>query len=192
MQNAATDRRSNRSRQPDLATRYYLLNVARRHKPKAVILANLQGEVIAGVEGRPFAETGFIATRASQRVGRAVTEAALEDMRDAHGSRRRWTDRMLSTLRLRRRRPINPALPVGARQSRRVTLGGREMLMVVVGEETEAVIDDALVGLERIMGAPMMSFDGEGTIYEAPACDAPSGEVEALPPSAGLKRPTLH
>ena len=41
------ERRSNRSRRPDLATRQYLLNVARRHRPRAVVLTDLTGEVIA-------------------------------------------------------------------------------------------------------------------------------------------------
>jgi len=50
------ERRSNRSRRQDLATRYYLINVTRRHRPRAVVLTDMNGEVVAGVEGKPFME----------------------------------------------------------------------------------------------------------------------------------------
>lgn len=189
------ERRSNRSRRPDLATRYYLINVTRRHRPRAVVLTDMQGEVVAGVEGKPFAEGGFIASRAAERTSRALARAALEDFRrEAQGERRRFVDRLVAGVRnLRRRAPRpEPGVPAGARVAQKFVADGREYLMVVVGEEGGAALTDALDGLRRILAEPIdgvAAIAAEGARIDALDEAAPTPDVEALSPAEIRLRP---
>lgn len=189
------ERRSNRSRRPDLATRQYLLNVARRHRPRAVVLTDMAGEVIAGVEGKPFMEGGFIACRASERTSRAVARAAIADFRAQDGGgRTRWVDRMVDRVRGLRRRPAptDHALPKGARVAQRFSAGDRDMLMVVVGEHGGAALSDALDGLRRIFDEPisdMSALVAEGTMIEGLETVVPGPDVEDLAPTEIGLRP---
>lgn len=181
------ERRAHRSRRPDLATRQYLINVARRHRPRAVVLTDMQGEIVAGVEGKPFMEGGFIAARAADRTSRAVARAALADFRgDSRPAGR--AARLVERLRTFGRRPQkDPFLPDGARVAQSFTVGGRDFLMVVVGDEGGAVLTDALDGLRRILAEPMPVV--------TPALDdaAVAPELEALSPAEIRLRPaTAH
>lgn len=189
------ERRSNRSRRPDLATRYYLLNVTRRHRPRAVVLTDMHGEVVAGVEGKPFMEGGFIAGRASERTSRAIARVAIEDFRREQApARRRWIDRMTERVRgLRRRAPqAPPGVPTGARVAQRFEADGQSYLMVVVGERGGAAISDAVDGLRRILAEPVPSMArlvAEGAMVEGPDEAAPTPDVEAIAPAGGRLRP---
>lgn len=172
------ERRAHRSRRPDLATRHYLINVARRHRPRAVVLTDMQGEVVAGVEGKPFGEGGFIAARASQRTGDAVARAALTDFRrDLQGPPSRAA-RMIERMRQLRRRPArrDPSLPEGLRAAQALHVAGRDYLMVVIGDEAGETLTDALDGLRRILAEPMPAVAQR---EEAPVAPA----VEALTPT---------
>ncbi|MCA9537632.1 MAG: hypothetical protein KC620_02015 [Myxococcales bacterium] len=166
-----------RSRQPELAMRYYLLNVTRCHRPRAVVLADMSGQVVAGVEGRPFNETGFVATRASERTARALANVALADFRAGEG--RRWTARLMERLRGLGKRPANLGpVPEGARVARTFNAGDRELLMVVVGEESGATLTAAVSGVQRILAewGPIETGDDR----------LPSAEIEALVPAAPI------
>ena len=183
------ERRAHRSRRPDLATRQYLIKVTRRHRPRAVVLADMHGEIVAGVEGKPFMEGGFIAARAADRTSRAVARAALADFRrDAQGPTGRAA-RMIERLRsLRRPARRDPALPDGARVAQTFSVGGRDFLMVVVGDECGTVLTDALDGLRRILAEPM-------PLLTAPGFDdaVMAPEFEALSPAEIRLRPaTAH
>lgn len=186
------ERRSNRSRRQDLATRHYLINVTRRHRPRAVVLTDMNGEVVAGVEGKPFMEGGFIASRAADRTSRALARVALADFRREQAPRTRWVDRMAERVRgLRRRAPqVEPGVPAGARVAQRFEADGKAYLMVVVGEQCGATISDAIDGLRRILAEPMPSTDA----IAAHASDlgelaAPTPDVEAIPPADVRLRP---
>lgn len=189
------ERRSNRSRRQDLATRYYLINVTRRHRPRAVVLTDMNGEVVAGVEGKPFMEGGFIASRAAERTSTALARVALEDFRREQApARSRWVDRVTERVRgLRRRAPRpEPGVPDGARVAQRFEVGGRPYLMVVVGEHGGATISDAIDGLKRILGEPVSSVEAlaaEGLAIEAREEAAPTPDVEAISPADVRLRP---
>lgn len=189
------ERRSNRSRRQDLATRYYLINVTRRHRPRAVVLTDMNGEVVAGVEGKPFMEGGFIASRAAARTSAALAKAALEDFRREQApARTRWVDRVAQRVRgMRRRAPRpEPGLPAGARVAQRFEIDGRAYLMVVVGEHGGATISDAIDGLKRILGEPASSMEAlaaEGTVIEGLEEAAPTPDVEAISPAEIRLRP---
>ncbi len=189
------ERRSNRSRRPDLATRHYLINVTRRHRPRAVVLTDMNGDVVAGVEGKPFMEGGFIATRAGQRTSEALARVALEDFRQQQApARTRWVDRMAARVRgLRQRAPrTEPGVPAGARVAQRFEIDGKPYLMVVVGEHGGATISDAIDGLKRILGEPvssMAALAAEGTVIEGLDEAAPTPDVEAISPAEIRLRP---
>jgi hypothetical protein len=70
------ERRSNRSRAPELATRFYLLAVSQRHAFERLVLADERGHLLAGVETRPFMDSGRVATRVNERVGRELASVA--------------------------------------------------------------------------------------------------------------------
>ncbi|MCB9530123.1 MAG: hypothetical protein H6701_17335, partial [Myxococcales bacterium] len=181
--------RANRSRRPDLATRQYLINVTRRHRPRAVVLADMEGQVVAGVEGKPFMEGGFIAARAADRTSRAVAAAAIADFRADAGPTSRAA-RMIERLRSFGRRPArrDPALPDGARVAQAFSAGGRQFLMVVVGDEGGAVLTDALDGLRRILAEPMPAL---GAAVDDAVAVVP--EFEAISPAEIRLRPaTAH
>ncbi len=150
-----TERRSNRSRSRSLATRFYLLNVARRHQPRAIALTDLNGEVLAGVEGRPFMENGYIATRACERVERVITGLA-RGVIGGHGDRNRsWTDRVIQGFNRLRRRPTSKDFNLeGVKAIERITIDGNELLVVVIGDDSGDAIDDAIAGIERIYTGP--------------------------------------
>ncbi len=137
------ERRSLRSHRPDLATRHFMLAVTRRHQPWALVLADMRGRMIAGVEGRRFMETAFIATRADEKRGDALARAALEEaaprlgpgrlerLRGLWGRREEATVRRSTALRTRR----------------------GPYLVVVEGPESicDAALEEASGGLARIL-----------------------------------------
>lgn len=160
------ERRSLRSRTPELATRHYMLSLTRKHQPRAIVLADLKGRMIAGVEGRPFMETGFLATRADTRRGDALAQAALDDMlaqaraeaaaqdaADFGGASQGPT--ALERLRIwwaaRRRADREQTI----RKAKELRVPGGEYLLVVEGDATvaDAAIAEATAGLERILRA---------------------------------------
>ncbi len=161
------ERRSLRSRQPDLATRHYMLSVTRKHQPRAIVLADLKGRMIAGVEGRPFMETGFLATRADAGRGDALAKAALDDLlvqaraeaaaQDAadFGESPKGPgllDRVRAWWRTRHRDSTDART---ARRANELHVPGGEFLLVVEGdaEVADAAFDEARAGLERILRA---------------------------------------
>ena len=132
-----TERRSNRSRSRSLATRFYLLNVARRHQPRAIAVTDLEGEVLAGVEGRPFMDDGYIATRACERVERVITGLA-RGIAGGHGSgQHSWTDRVIQGFKRLRRRPTRKDFDLeGVKAIERVNIDGHDLLVVVIGDDS--------------------------------------------------------
>ncbi len=160
------ERRSLRSRQPDLATRHYMLSLTRRHQPRAIVLADLKGRMIAGVEGRPFMETGFLATRADTRRGDALAQAALTDMMDEARAAAAAQDaedfgeaepgptaleRLRSWWATRRGAEADET----TLKARELRVPGAEYLLVVEGDAqvADATIEEATAGLERILRA---------------------------------------
>lgn len=161
------ERRSLRSRQPDLATRHYMLSVTRKHQPKAIVLADMQGRMIAGVEGRPFMETGFLATRADSQRAELLAKAAIDDLlREARAAAASQaaedfgeTPKGPSLVeRLRgwwQARGQGGADEETTRRARELRVPGAEYLLVVEGEPevADAAFREARTGLERILRA---------------------------------------
>ncbi len=161
------ERRSLRSRAPALATRQYLLSVARRHQPRAILVTDLEGNVVAGVEGRPFMETGFVATRASQRVERALVETALVEVTDDGAAETKGLRRLLARPKAKVRRWVRLARLWLARRERpewlaatqrcitRIEVEGRQLLVVVAGDgpSAGAATPETLRGLQRILAS---------------------------------------
>ncbi len=161
------ERRSIRSRAPDLAARQYLLSVARRHQPRAILVADLRGNVVAGVEGRPFMETGFVATRASQRVEHVLISealAALPSEVEEPMTGKPWA-RLVARPRAALRRTVFRVRALLARRGRpdwmaatsrwvaRFEVGGEKLMIVCVGDGGSALAagPETAAGLQRIL-----------------------------------------
>ncbi len=152
------ERRSVRSREPGVALRQYLLSLTRKHRPKAIVLADMKGKVIAGVEGRPFMEEGFIAARAPETVGHDLAKQALADLerekRVQEASKKRFAKlrgrfaRIGESLRRRNRQYV----PQPPRTARTLEVGNSRFLLVVVGG-ADAAPAEATAGLQRILAA---------------------------------------
>jgi hypothetical protein len=72
---AGIDRRLRRSARPQLASRFCLQSLARRHRLNALVLADQHGRLVAGAEGEPCG-AGFLANRIADGYGQAVAELA--------------------------------------------------------------------------------------------------------------------
>lgn len=142
------ERRSKRSRAPELATRFYLLAVSRRHSVNTLVLADERGDLLAGVESRPFMGDGRVAVRVNERTGRALAESGALLCAQAEPS---WRGRVLDLgrrvrLALRRRRTPAPlvAHPFEA--------GDRRFVLVSTAEDAARnALTDAADGLRRIL-----------------------------------------
>lgn len=188
-----TERRSNRSRSRTLATRFYLLNVARRHQPRAIAVTDLEGQVLAGVEGRPFMESGYIATRACERVERVITGLARGIGGRPDGRNSSWTNRVIQGFHRLRRRPTRKDFDLeGVKAIEQITIDGKELLVVVIGDDCEDAISDAITGIERIYTGPSertetVYFEAEETTLVEDLDDADaSTDIE------GDLQPTIH
>jgi hypothetical protein len=156
------ERRSNRSRQPGLASRQYLLNVTRRHRPRAIVVSDLEGNVVASVEGRPFMDDGWLARRAAREVEQTIVRAALDDLKawdDQPVVEKKSVSQHLKTRRAemvawwaRRQRPT--WLNTASKWVSRVDVDGRQLLVVAVGDANVSDAGrDAVSGLQRILAA---------------------------------------
>ncbi len=196
-----TERRSNRSRSRTLATRFYLLNVARRHQPRAIAVTDLQGEVVAGVEGRPFMDDGYIATRACERVERVITGLARGIVSGQGGGQHSWADRVIQGFKRLRRRPTRKNFELeGIKAIERINIDGHDLLVVVIGDDSGNAIDDAISGIERIYTGPSerretMCFEAEETtvVEDLDVEDhTEDGEAEDVLGETEDVLPTLH
>ena len=194
-----TERRSNRSRSRTLATRFYLLNVARRHQPRAIALTDLKGEVLAGVEGRPFMDDGYIATRACERVERVITGLARGVIGGVGNPNHSWADRVIKGFKRLRRRPTRQNFALeGVKAIERITIDGKELLVVVVGDDSGHAIDDAISGIERIYTGP--SERAETVFFESEESTAVEDLDESITDEnididiegAIIEAPTVH
>lgn len=148
------ERRSNRSRAPELATRFYLLALTQRHPVERLVLADERGHLVAGVETRPFMGSGRVATRVNQRIGQELASvaplvcgAAPEPPTPRLLARLVGRVRLLADrirLRLMRRKAPAPlvATPFEA---------GERRFFVVAAGTTADVLNEAAAGLKRIL-----------------------------------------
>lgn len=72
---AGIDRRLRRSARPQVASRFCLQSLTRRHRLNALVLADQHGRLVAGAEGEPCG-AGFLANRIAEGYGQAVAELA--------------------------------------------------------------------------------------------------------------------
>ena len=144
------ERRSLRSRRFDLATRHFMLSVTRRHQPNAIVLADMKGRVIAGVEGRPFMDSGFLATRVETSRGDKLARAALAsaDPTEEPQQSAKALERLRHWWQTRRQSAAEQT-----RRSQTIEIPGANYLLVVEGEPeaADAALADATIGLERIL-----------------------------------------
>jgi len=77
-----SERRERRTESIELAIRYWLQGVARRHQAKAVVLADERGELVTGAECEAF-RGDLVATGIDRRLGQdlaAVGPSAYDDL----------------------------------------------------------------------------------------------------------------
>ena len=156
------ERRSNRSRQPGLASRQYLLNVTRRHRPRAIVVSDLEGNVVASVEGRPFMDDGWLARRAAREVEQTIVRAALDDLKawdEQPAAKKKSVSQLAKSRRAevvawwaRRQRPV--WLNSASKWVSRLDVDGRQLVVVAVGDANVSDAGrDAVSGLQRILAA---------------------------------------
>ncbi|MCA9543055.1 MAG: hypothetical protein KC613_01660 [Myxococcales bacterium] len=116
----SSDRRLRRSDRPQLASRYCLQSLTRRHRLSAMVLADDQGRLVAGAEGEPCGP-GYLANRVADGYGRQLASIARETFETNARRDEDLTDRFGEPVR---------ALPVHA--------GGRRFFLVTVGTPRDA------------------------------------------------------